>query len=155
MEKLYKYLLNNGKKLVVSYDEYCDSPREWEPIGKFCIRKHRNYTFPNELSRDFTSEEDPKEYLKNYYIFPLDCYEHSGIMFSLLGEGMQCKFDTAKNCWFIAVPKKYDWYSNKERETSDKKNLVELTEEEATSIARDELEVYNQWINWECYSVEI
>lgn len=136
-----KYLLNDGKRLVIWYEDDSESPREWDNAWKLCIRWHRNYNFPNELDFDFNTNEDDDllhERLKaiwfSYHIFRLDCYEHSGIVFSLAWQGIQCKFDTAKNCWFIAIPKN-----------------IYPEEKLARWIAEQEIKCYNQYLNWEIY----
>ena len=78
-----EYSLSNGRKLIIKYDEDSEDPREWDNLGKLCLRKHRRYNFPNELEFDFddgyeedTVEKRLKELEKTYFIFRLDCYEH-------------------------------------------------------------------------------
>ncbi len=134
-----KYMLSDGRRLVISYDMDTESPREWDNIWKLCIRKHRRYNFPNELGFDF--DEDYEDYKdtdvleEKYHIFWLDCYEHSWIAFSLAGTGMQCQFDTAEKCGFIAIPK------------NECENI-----EDAKQIAGNEIKIYNQYLNWEVYA---
>ncbi len=76
---IYKsYILNNGNRLDICHDEDMQSPREWDNVGKLCIREHRRYNFPNELDYDFDSAGEDAEILYNtYYIFDLDMYEHT------------------------------------------------------------------------------
>jgi hypothetical protein len=142
-----KYLLNDGRRLVIWYEDDSESPREWDNTWKLCIRKHRNYNFPNELNFDFETDEDDdllSERLKaiwfSYHIFRLDCYEHSWISFSLAWQGMQCRFDTSNNCGFIAIPKK-----------DDSNPSIENTYDDAKKIAESEIKIYNQYLNWEIY----
>lgn len=77
-------------------DEDPQDPRDWDNISKICIRKHRNYTFPNELGYNFSDEYDEEdlhniEIAEKYYIFELDSYEHWGITFPWLE--MVCNAD--------------------------------------------------------------
>lgn len=151
-------------RVEIDYDHFAESPREYSEWSYLCIRKHRNYTFPNELDFDFewvdsmdmlTEEEDNILPMNNdrwdlierrvndklielaeaeakekwLELFWLDCYEHSGISFSLAGEGMQCRFDTSGKCGFIIA--------------------------ESEEQARAEIKEYNQYINWECYWVDV
>lgn len=133
-----KYMLNDGHRLVISYDMDAESPREWDNTWKLCIKKHRRHNFPNELDFDF--DEDYEDYKdtdvleEEYHIFWLECYEHSWIVFSLAGTGMQCQFDTAEKCGFIAIPK------------NECENI-----EDAKQIAGEEIEMYNKYLNGEVY----
>lgn len=163
----YQEVYNDGKyQATVSIDEWAEwyDPRtEYDNIGKICIRKHRDYRFPNELDFDFNAyDEDEIKMPEKYYIFRLDCYEHGQIVFSFAGEGMQCRWDTTNHCWFIAVPKKYNAYDLKEisvtpykKELWEKYEVVELTESEARDIAKQELKEFNQYNNWEIYGYTV
>ena len=134
-----QYLLNDWRKLEIKDWEWYDDPRKmWDYLTKLCIREHRRYDYPNELDYDFDCKINNLTDI--YYVFPLDCYEHSGIVFSLAWKGMQCQFDTASNVWFMAVPKEYDGKT--------------ITEEEAEKIVISEIKEYNQYINNECYRYE-
>lgn len=148
-----KYSLNDGRRLVIwyEYDYDSESPREWDNTWKLCIREHRKYNFPNELDYDWDDMDDwgmdwvqMSGLMKEYYIFRLDCYEHSRISFSLAWKGMQCKFDTSNNCGFIAIPKK-----------DDSNPSIENSYEEAKKIAEWEIKCYNQYLNWEVYRYDI
>jgi hypothetical protein len=132
---IQKYQLKDNRQLVIRYDEDGESPRERDNIGKLCIREHRRYTFPNELDFEWTiAGTNAIKLYEDYFVFEIDCYEHSGIAFSLAGRGQQCQFDTAKNCGFIAIPK------------------IECDkEEDAQQIAKRELEIYNSYMNGEVY----
>lgn len=138
----YQEVYNDGKyQATVSIDEWAEwyDPRtEQDNIGKICIRKHRDYRFPNELDFDFDAyDEDEIKIPENYYIFRLDCYEHGQIVFSFAGEWMQCRRDTTNHCGFIAVP--IEW----------------RTRDEAREIAKQELKEFNQYNNWEIYGYTV
>lgn len=137
----YQEVYNDGKyQATVSIDEWAEwyDPRtEQDNIGKICIRKHRDYTFPNELDFDFDAyDEDEIKMPENYYIFWLDCYNNGQIVFSFTGQWMQCRRDTSRWCGFIAVPKEYK-------------------ESEAKEIAGQELKEFNQYNNWEIYGYTV
>ena len=150
-----KYLLNNGNRLVITQDEDPSDPREWDNVWNICVREHRHYKFPNELDYDFDSAaEDAEKLYEQYYIFELDCYIHSWVSFSLAWRWMQCKFDTSKDCWFIAIPKEINSYDNRPWSTSSapgKWEKIIYTEDEAMKIAELEIKTYNQYINWDVY----
>jgi hypothetical protein len=52
---------------------------------------------------------------------------------------MQCRFDTAKNCGFIAIPK--------ENTSNDQTSKVD-----ARIFAEQEIKLYNQYVNGEVYA---
>ena len=140
---IYKsYILNNGNRLDICHDEDMQSPREWDNVGKLCIREHRRYSFPNELDYDFDSAAEDAEILyNNYYIFDLDMYEHTGYSFSFSWQGMQCRFDTSSWIWFLAIPKGFDKLTGCNVEN----------EAQAKEIATQELDVWNKYCNGEGY----
>lgn len=118
---------------------FIESPREDYNLAELTTREHRYYNLPKEFSFDWDAydEGDMKEVEemdKKYHLFFLDCYEHSGMVWSLCGEGMQCQFDTAKRAWLIRINK---------NEIPDRE--VALWE------VKLELERYNQRLNGEVY----
>lgn len=129
-----------GIKYTVKHCEYFESPRMWESDTKLCIRGHRRYNFPNELDFDFKAyfnwdESEIEKITKNYHVFWIDMYDHSAIKFSLSWTWMQCMFDTIRDIWFIAIPRK----------------LSKDKEERAIEIAKWQLEEYSNYCNWRVY----
>ena len=142
MEAIRSYMLSNGNKLLIYPDENPEDPRNWDNIGKLCIMEHRNYNFPNELIFDFYTDCDGenvedriKELEKTHYLFWLDMYEHSWIVFSFTWVGIKCNFDTSCDCWFIAVPMGEDKLTGH----------ICTGYEDALSIAKNELKEYNAY----------
>ena len=152
MSNLYqKIVLDDNHYVNIFYDDSGDSCRNWDPDTKMCIKPHRNYNFANELDinfdnldnedvygtdkdwKDITVAQNEKEKFIGYHVYDMDCYEHSTISFSLSGHGMQCRFDTSKDCGYFCVP-----------ETMG-------TREECAKIAKIQIDMYNQFINWEVY----
>jgi len=146
--------------LQITRDESPQDPRENDNIWYIHIRNHRRYRFPEELAISWDEWEETIQELialeKNFYVFSIDCYEHSSITFSISGTGTQCQFDTAKFVWVIAIPKSYNGYDIKEwnrstnRDNPEAKEVI-VTEEEANQIAIGEINEYNQYINGEVY----
>lgn len=150
-----KIELDDSYYINIFYDESSDSPREWRDDTKMCIKETRRHRFPNELDINFddldnddeygtdkdwkiiTIADKEKEKLKGYHVYEMDCYEHSGIAFSLSGHGMQCRFDTSYNCWYFCVPE------------------IMGTREECAKIASEQINLYNQYINWEVYCFQL
>jgi len=54
MSILYEKIeLDDSHYINIYYDEFSDSPRQWDPQTKICIKEYREYTFPNELNINF------------------------------------------------------------------------------------------------------
>lgn len=161
----------------IQEDGYYTNPRvDWDNVWRLVIREHRNYTFPNELNfswddydNDYEDiywgepkENEFKKLQEDYYIFWIDMYEHSWIVFSMLWEGMNCRFDTSRGIGFFAIPKVYNGYDNEEihktkykLEEGNKYMPIEVTPEEAEDIARGELKDWNQYCSWEVYEYSV
>ena len=165
-------------KAIVKIQEDSDYPNprvDWDNVWKLCIREHRNYTFPNELNFRWDYFDNGwedcmwnkvvnlmEEIQKRCYVFWIDMYEHSGIVFSMLWEGMNCRFDTSRAIGFWAIPKVYNGYDLKEigvteytPEDWDKYMPIKVSYEEAEEIARQELKDWNQWCSGEIYEYSV
>jgi hypothetical protein len=74
--------------------------------------------------------------------FFVSCYEHSGIAYSLNGEGTQCRWDTTAVAGILV------WeHSPKDMGA---KNYADRQQD-----ARNFLEEYNHWVNGQCYCYSI
>lgn len=69
--------------------------------------------------------------------FLLSCYEHSGTVWSLMGSGMQCRFDTTRVAGILLY--------------TDKPKQLPKTLEKREKVAEGFLETYNDWCNGNCY----
>lgn len=117
-----------------------DNPRLWENGTNLCIVKHRKHDFPNELNFNFNAyfnwdKSEIKEIEKDYHVFWIDIYDNGDIIkYSLSWTWIQCKVDTHKDVWFIAISKEI-W---KEKF-------------EARKEAKRQLERYTNYCNWQTY----
>ena len=142
MDAIKTYYSQDGKiKLTIGIMEsdFMESPREEYNIAEFTTREHRYYKLPKEFDFDWDAYDDGDmenvEYMdRSYHLFFLDCYEHSGMCWSLCGEWMQCQFDTAKRAGLMRVDR---------NDVEDRK--------EALEIVKTELKRYNQRLNGEIY----
>jgi hypothetical protein len=121
-------------KLVVEYDDEAgsDCPCEW---GGYEVVRPCGSVIGMDGDPKYTGEEIV-ELVDQGLAFPLDKYEHSGVDYSLHGEGYQCRWDTSP---FAAVVVIVDEDYRKEKE------------EERLSGARNFLKTFNQWVNGEVY----
>jgi hypothetical protein len=76
----------------------------------------------------------------------IDKYEHSGIWYSVKGEGMQCRWDTSKS-WAV-------WYPNAcLMEDINRFKTKKAKRKRAIELARGACKVFNQWANGEVYII--
>jgi hypothetical protein len=147
--KTYKTTIEKPR-LVIEYDEYCDSPREWSNLGYF-ITVDRNYESPDKFSdlqnivketgNEAGSQEEHIEMIKKQFteekiiaIYPVVKYEHSGVVYRL---GTAHGFDYSNNGFYII--------------TDRTQKALCIEEKDFERVINDELERYNQWCNGEVY----
>jgi hypothetical protein len=70
----------DGKRLVVHDSYKYLNPTDFGSNVLFLIRKHKDYSFPNDLDFDF-NEDIYEKYGEEYDIYPLNCYIHDNIHF--------------------------------------------------------------------------
>jgi hypothetical protein len=86
----------------------------------------------------------------NKYAVSLDVYEHSGISFSVSGEGMQCRWDTARG-GALWIPSDEEIENIKIVALRDNKDEMLVARE----FARGAAEEYTSWCNGDCYGVTV
>jgi hypothetical protein len=146
--KAIESLVNSkGEVLRIFYDEYAESPREWDNVTKMvCFHKRYNlggkhdYTQDNynsweELEKDIVDTENP------LIIQPLYLYDHSGISIST-GQGYpyNCPWD-AGQIGFVYITK----------EGLDYIGLEVTGIEKLQKIIDDEVQTYDDYIRGDCY----
>lgn len=136
---------DGGYKLQVFRDEYAESPREWDNLGKM-VCWHRRYNLG-----DKHEYEDPQafmesnEYKNAFVILPLYLYDHSGITMSNTDFGD--RFDSGQ-VGYIFVTK----------EQAQKEFGGELNEKLAQRIKElliNETETYDNYLQGDCYGFKI
>jgi hypothetical protein len=136
-------------KLFLGHDEDVECPCENDGAWKLYSfnSRHINYRDYHEFLVECQGRKS--RYMKGANVgiqrklnvgtaFLVSCYEHSGIMYSLKGEGMQCHWDTTGIAGILVwehSPKEMGAKTYKDREQD----------------ARNFLEEYNHWVNGQCY----
>lgn len=77
----------------------------------------------------------------------IDKYEHSGVCYSVAGEGTQCRWDTS-NAWAVWLPS-YVLRDELKGKTKAKRRA------KCVEFARQACEVFNKWANGEVYAASI
>lgn len=101
------------------------------------------------LYQELWNEYKKKGMIGNPYAVVLDVYEHSGISYSLQGEGLQCRWDTAPaSAIWIPDQCALDNFLNKELPYVQNYAMAE-------NYSRSCIEEYNDWCNGNCWSLFI
>jgi len=158
----YKFELVNGYSIniKVRYNDCAFDPiADCEGSGDRIIRLQRGYGFEKDMSEcfgididDYPSIESLVNFLEENHplAVPLSVYEHSGISFSKMGEGMQCQFDTA-TLGAIWVPDDCYLDNYDTIKSRDGKDAADEWHEKAIDSILNE---YNHYINGENYFID-
>jgi hypothetical protein len=141
-----------GRNLVLclehDYDVDCPSDNDcsWKLVS--FGRRHGNYEDPdNYLTCNKDGQLAPaniglRRKLQVGLAFVLSYYEHGGSEWSLMGEGMQCRWDTTRVAGILL----FDGKPN---------DMGAKTLEDRAKDARGFLEVYNDWANGNTYYIAL
>lgn len=140
---LYETIINNKTYIIrVDYCEWCDNPRDWSN-ATYLYLSHRKYNFPKEGNLYIDEYEDINEQIEKYekqgyWILPVYAYEHGGITISL---GSFCdSWDSGLLGWVYCDEK------------LRKQENIE-TEEQFYDLAKNEIKMYDKYLQGDCYDV--
>lgn len=154
MKTITKTYTKTINKLKITKDDCTSSPREWSNLGYFitCDMNHyspdKNTTIQDILKEtsEYASSQDnhiqliKKEFIKQLgekviAIYPIVKYEHGGVVYSL---GTKKGFDYSNNGFYIITDKQQKEYDTPKKDFE--------------TIIKQELDVYNKYMNGEVYS---
>ena len=119
------------------YDEYSESPRNWDNVGKM-ICFHKNYDLGDK--HDFNSPDDLMEFLKdndkNLVYLPIYAYEHGGITINTAP--FSCRWDSGQVGVIYADKNKLKEYGYK-------------TDDEIEGVLNNEVKTFDYYLRNECY----
>jgi hypothetical protein len=132
------------KKLVIGYDQYCESPRTFSDHYTKIFSGHRSVKGDVQANGEYNSLH--AEYLarcgKDNIELPIYLYEHSGI--ALNTTGFNCRWDSGQLGYIFVsksdIRKEFGW-----------KKLTHERIERIKTYMRNEVEVLGQWLNGEVY----
>ena len=136
---------NKSFKLEVVQDENPESPRDWDNLGKMiCWNKRYNLLGDN---HDFSNIESFNQFIKENkcFVMPIFMYDHSGISLSLSRESPYNDIWDAGQLGFIYVT--YEDIKKEYKVKSISKKILEKVKE----VFKNEIEVYNKYLNGEVY----
>jgi hypothetical protein len=143
-------------KLVVSHCDSIDSPREDDNLGTM-LYNHSRYNLgdiPNpEAGQHGSYEADFKAYLeseglklKDVVYTPIYMYEHSGV--ALSSTGFSCQWDSGQLGWHFVTKADVRSHYNVKR-------VSYKLEQEVIAALNSELELYNHYVQGNCYEFEL
>lgn len=134
-------------ELKISYDEFTDSPRNWDNLGQICVSKSCRYC-ENEYEDTDTltwyKESDDLKILerRGYIVLPLSYYDHSGVSIYI---GGKCDaWDSGRLGWYIVSKERV-------RKEYGVKRISPKLLERVKSILESEVKTFNHYINGEVY----
>jgi len=110
----------------------------WKEYGKEQLEKYCELLGYDIDTKEKIGEENPDT-------VRIDKYEHSGITYSVAGEGMNCRWDTS-NSWAI-------WYPDNVLLEELKGLKGQARRQKCIEYARQCCELFNQWANGEVYCI--
>lgn len=140
--KMYKY---RGISFTVDYDQFPESPEEWEFDRAFLVSDYRNFMAKSnhvsidDIRNDMEEQSDLRE---TYLIYPVSILDHSGIFLSLesgfISDGGG--WDTTHGRCFILVNKRISGC---------------YKQEDGIEIAQSILDLWQSYINGDVYMYNV
>ena len=130
----------------LTYDDNPFNPFEDDGNGKFYHWKDYGREQLERYCELLGYDTDTREKIKedNPFAVRIDKYEHSGISYSVAGEGMQCRWDTS-HTWAV-------WYPDACAMEDIKRFKTKKTQRVRTvELARQACELFNHWASGEVY----
>jgi hypothetical protein len=152
MDNVVKSIKANNLTLNIFQDEYADSPRNWDNLGKM-VCFHRRYNLGDKHdfnSDDFDGWDEFKKYLIQnegaVVILPLYLYDHSGITMNTTG--FSCGWDSGQ-VGFI--------YATREQILKEYgcKKITKKIKEKVENILKGEVKDFDQYITGDVYGFEL
>lgn len=142
----YKFKEENYKNYLIEvfYDEFSESPREWDNLGTI-YSNHRDYDFDGHKIDELGYDADEiNETLKGMYWLPIYAYIHSGITISTSNAKYPYNDSWDSGLFgIIAVPK-------------DNKEIASFkTEENVYNCLRGEIATLDEYLRGYCYGYRV
>jgi hypothetical protein len=142
-----------GYTIKIIPDEFPESPREWDNLGKmFC--SHKRYNFGDEQfnSSQFNGWDEVESYLYKEQnaciVLPLYVYDHSGLSMRTFVHGYHSSWDCGQ-VGFIYVTKEdvYKEYSCK--------RISSKTLDKVKNVLESEVKTYSQYLQGDITKLEL
>lgn len=134
-------------ELKIEYDEFSESPRDWDNLGMICVSKRCRYTNDESGLADELTWSDRKADMKTleqkgFIVLPLSVYDHSGVHIYI---GGKCDaWDSGQIGWYIVS-------KDRIRKEYGVKRISKKLLEKVEVIMENEVKTYNAYYNGEVY----
>jgi len=134
-----KYLVYDNNPFNPFEDDGLGNFYHWKDFGQEQLEKYCELLGYDSETREKIKEDD-------LLAVRIDKYEHSGVSYSVKGEGTQCKWDTS-NSWAVWYPDNclLEMLKEIKNKNAQRKKAIEY--------ARQACELHNQWANGEAYII--
>jgi len=150
MRKAYETIEKGGFIGNIYPDENCNNPfDDMDGMGNFsCWNNSREEESKYCELLGFDIDTHERVGKPHNLAVEIDKYEHSGISYSVRGEGMNCRWDTSKG-WAVWFPDKCALEDIMTRKTK------KAQRNRAVVMARQACELFNQWANGDVWYYNI
>lgn len=143
-----KYIDTTAVVCNITYEEYPESPRTWDNLGKMVL-KHNKYHLAMEADidfDDFVGWDEVEKYLRNeheaYIVLPVQMHEHSSINI-YVGDSHD-RWDGGQLGFIFATREDIKTWFEVER-------ITQAVRERAIACLTAEVDDYSKYIDGECY----
>lgn len=145
---LLQTIEHNDHAIEIYYDEWPESPRDWENLCDF-VFFHKRYSLPNELGMDserYDSWEEMERDIRKkndvLFVLPVSMYDHGGVSLSI--GGPSCPWDSGYIGFIVAQKQKV-------RNAYGIKRITQKHKQRALRQAESELRTFDQYVNGEVF----
>lgn len=148
-----------GHVIEIHRDDDAESPNNWWDEGVFLVYEHRQFHVEREgfdprLIADYLNspeEDQVNSVYKNYRIYPVEAYIHSGVALKLFDGKKTCRFDSSVTGFVLISKEKIDC----DLQRNHNKQLRDKTDEEIyRHFAQGLLDTWNQYLSGDVYGFE-
>jgi len=133
-----------GYDIEIHYDQYSESPREWDNLGTMiCFHRRYNLGDKHNLTIDAAKELIEKN---NVISLPLYLYDHSGITMNTTG--FSCPWDSGQ-VGFIYVTKEQI------KQEYNAKRISKKLEKKVLDVLRCEVDTYDKYLRGEVFGFNV
>lgn len=142
---LYEKYLSNAGEVFITYDEFPESPRDWDNLWQWV--SNRRYDSYNESNYSLEEICENKELRKDYIIAPVYMYDHSIVRLStrsFIGRAPHAEWDSGVG--FFAIVSKAQL-----RKEFSCKRITKAVIDKAMKILESECQCMDAYMNGEVY----
>ena len=135
-----KYIDTNKYIVDVYQDDWTDNPTSWGTFKLHDFTRYGDADINDYLTDDGKVKPAIQSKIRAGKMWWVDKYDHSVVVWSLTGEGMNCRWDTSPRAGLLEL---------------DDDVIKGVSKTERERYARGYLATYNQWLNGDVWTATI